>query len=73
MAKNTYPTPKKKTFGRRLIDRFGNDGGEYEYQSNLNAKENKPGTIIQDPAKGRDTPVRYQRSDLYSIDHKRYG
>jgi hypothetical protein len=42
---------EETSFGRRLIDRFGNDGGEYEYQSNLNAKENKPVTIIQDQPK----------------------
>ena len=42
---------EEKSFGRRTIDRFGNEGGEFEYQSNLNAKENKPVTIIEDQTK----------------------
>ena len=41
----------EKSFGRRLIDRFGNESGECEYQSNLNANENKPVTVVQDQPK----------------------
>lgn len=39
---------EEKCFAQRVIDRFGNDGGECEYESNLSAKENKPVTVIQD-------------------------
>lgn len=42
---------EEKSFAKRVIDRFGNEGGEFEYQSNLNANENKPISVIQDQPK----------------------